>query len=269
MSKSHMTKSASEKAIKGKVYIVGAGAGAVDLLTLRAAKLIEECEILFYDALVNPEMLKLAKHAKLVSVGKRCGHASTAQRFINRSLLAAANKYAKVVRLKGGDPMMFGRAQEEIQALDAGGVQYEVVPGISAAFAASADLGVSLTQRGHSRSVLFVTPRVGEGERTHEWVPAASSAGTIAVYMASKQAASIRDALVSAGYSKATPMVFVESASLSGRRIVPTRLMDLEEAAEELGQGPAILLIGDVYEAIVGRSIEQRNEYVVQLLAQG
>jgi len=240
--------------LKGKVYIVGAGSGALDLLTVRALRLLEECDVVFYDALVNPEILECAKKAKLVSVGKRCGYASTAQRFINRTLVAAVARYQKVVRLKGGDPMMFGRAQEEIDALKAADISFEIVPGISAAFAASADLGVSLTKRGVSRSVVFVTPRVGDGEPVNEWIPPASAGGTIAVYMASKQAGSIQDALLRSGYKGSTPAVFIESASFADRRIVPTTLAGIKAAAKQLGGGPSILLIGDVYEDVIGES---------------
>ena len=134
-----------------------------DLLTLRAARLLAAADIVLHDALVHPDTLALAARARKVAVGKRCGAHSTAQRFINKRLVDAARKHDVVVRLKGGDPMLFGRAQEEIDALDAAGIAYEVVPGITAALAASAELGMSLTQRGVARSVAFVTPRVGDG----------------------------------------------------------------------------------------------------------
>ena len=147
------------------VYLVGAGPGAPDLLTLRAARLLARADIVFHDALVHPDTLALAARAEKIAVGKRCGKHSTAQRFINKRLVDAARTHRVVVRLKGGDPMLFGRAQEEIAALEAAGIACEVVPGITAALAAAAALGTSLTQRGIARSVAFVTPRVGEGER--------------------------------------------------------------------------------------------------------
>src|SRR6187397_1864426 len=128
-----------------KVYLVGAGPGAPDLLTLRAARLLEAAAIVFHDALVHPDTLALAKRARHVDVGKRYGKVSTEQRFINRALVEAARAHDVVVRLKGGDPMLFGRAQEELEALEASGVDVEVVPGITAALAASADLKRSLT----------------------------------------------------------------------------------------------------------------------------
>ena len=115
------------------VYLVGAGPGAPDLLTLRAARLLEQADIVFYDALVHPDTIALAARAQKVAVGKRCGKHSTVQQFINKRLVDAAKRYPVVVRLKGGDPMMFGRAQEEIAALEEAGVECEVVPGITAA----------------------------------------------------------------------------------------------------------------------------------------
>src|SRR5436190_2524729 len=129
----------------GKVYLVGAGPGAADLITLRGARLLARADIVFHDALVQSEILTLAQKAKLVAVGKRCSQISTDQRFINRNLVEAAAKYEVVVRLKGGDPMLFGRAQEEVDALEAAGIECEIVPGVTSALAASAELGVSLT----------------------------------------------------------------------------------------------------------------------------
>src|SRR6185503_4560703 len=128
----------------GKVYLVGAGPGAPDLITLRAARLLEAADVVLFDALVHPDTVALARHARKVNVGKRYGKVSTEQRFINRALIEAARTHATVVRLKGGDPMLFGRAQEEIDALAAAGIECEVVPGVTAALAAAASLRVSL-----------------------------------------------------------------------------------------------------------------------------
>jgi uroporphyrin-III C-methyltransferase len=237
--------------MKGTVYLVGAGPGAADLLTLRAARLLEQADIVFHDALVAAETLALAQRAILVAVGKRCGKLSTAQRFINKQLVDAAARHRTVVRLKGGDPMLFGRAQEEIDALQAAGVPVEVVPGVTAAFAASADLAQSLTQRGLSRSTVFVTPRVGDGESGHDWALPAVAADTVVLYMAGRQAEAISARLVAAGVPATRPAVFVESASLPSRRLVPTRVGALASAADTLGDGPVLLLIGHVYERIV------------------
>jgi len=169
--------------MNGIVYLVGAGPGAPDLVTLRAARLLERADIVFYDALVHPETIALAANAKRIAVGKRCGQHSTAQQFINKRLVDAAAAHAIVVRLKGGDPMLFGRAQEEIAALQAAGVRYAVVPGITAALAASAEIGISLTQRGVVRTISLVTPRVGEGEAANDWARSMAAADAGAIYM--------------------------------------------------------------------------------------
>jgi uroporphyrin-III C-methyltransferase len=234
----------------GTVYLIGAGPGAPDLLTLRAARLLERADIVFHDALVHTGTLALAARAVLVPVGKRCGQLSTAQRFINKQLVDAAARHTVVVRLKGGDPMLFGRAQEEIHALRTAGIPFEVVPGITAALAASADVEQSLTQRGVSRSVAFLTPRAGDGESQHDWARAAT-ADTVVLYMAGRQAEAITRGLISAGVPASRPAVFVESASLSHARVVPSRVGALAAAATSLGQGPVLLLVGEVYEEIV------------------
>jgi uroporphyrin-III C-methyltransferase len=231
----------------GKVYLIGAGPGAADLITLRGAALLKRAGAVFHDALVQPEMLAMAPQAKLVAVGKRCSQVSTDQRFINRSLVEAASKYEVVVRLKGGDPMLFGRAQEEIAALEAAGIAYEVVPGVTSALAASAQLGISLTQRGVSRSVVFATPRVGEDEDVSDWAPAVANADSAALYMGVGQAARIAEVLEAHGMAPSTPAMVVENASLPGSREIATTLGDLRRGLGETFSGPAMLLFGEVY----------------------
>jgi uroporphyrin-III C-methyltransferase len=238
--------------MSGSVYLVGAGPGAPDLLTVRAVRLLERADIVFHDALVHPETLAIATRAQLVAVGKRCGKHSTAQRFINKRLVDAARQHAVVVRLKGGDPMLFGRAQEEIQALRESGIAFEVVPGVTSALAASAELGASLTQRGVSRSVAFVTPRIGEGEQISSWVSAAVAADTAVIYMGRGEAAAISAALIAAGRSRQTPVALVESASLSqGTRHIG-RLTDLPHLATLTGDGPTMIILGEVVNAATG-----------------
>ena len=231
----------------GKVWLVGAGPGAPDLLTLRAVRVLESADIVFHDALVHPGTLALAKRARRVDVGKRNGRVSTEQRFTNRALVEAARTHANVVRLKGGDPMLFGRAQEEIDALAAAGIAYEVVPGITAASAASASLGISLTRRGTARHVAFVTPRTGVGEAPTEWLDAAASADTVALYMAASQAREVSTQLIEAGRDTSTPVIFVENASLQGERRVATTLGDLRLRAAPAFEGPVLMLVGAVF----------------------
>lgn len=233
--------------VTGTVYLVGAGPGAPDLLTLRAAELLRRADIVFYDALVHPDTIALAENAEKIAVGKRCGRHSTAQRFINKRLVDASQKHAVVVRLKGGDPMLFGRAQEEIDELEQHGINYQVVPGITAALAASAAVGVSMTRRGLSRNVTFVTPRRGAGEEGHDWVRSALAADTCAIYMGVGEAAQIAAALIARGASPDLPAVIVESATLPTERRIATRLKDLGVAAAQNITGPAVILLGEVF----------------------
>lgn len=231
----------------GKVYLIGAGPGAADLITLRGADLLKRAGVVFHDALVQPEVLAMAPQAKLVAVGKRCSQVSTDQRFINRNLVEAAAKHEIVVRLKGGDPMLFGRAQEEIAALEAAGVPFEVVPGVTSALAASAQLSVSLTQRGVSRSVVFATPRVGEGEDVSDWAPAVANADTAVLYMGAGQAAKIAAVLEGQGMAGSTPVVIVENASLPGTRQIGCTLRELREGLDLGCSGPALMMFGNVF----------------------
>jgi uroporphyrin-III C-methyltransferase len=233
----------------GKVYLIGAGPGAPDLLTLRAARILERADIVFHDALVHPEVLELASRARIVPVGKRCSQISTDQRFINRNLVEAAQRHEVVVRLKGGDPMLFGRAQEEIDALSANGIEYEVVPGVTAALGASAELGVSLTRRGVSRSVVFATPRVGNDQEENarsNWARAVAGADTAVLYMSRGEAPQLVAALRAAGLPADHPAAIVESASLPQARRLHCRLDELSECAKATGPGPALVMLGEV-----------------------
>jgi uroporphyrin-III C-methyltransferase len=235
--------------MSGTVYLVGAGPGAPDLLTLRAARLLERADIVFHDALVHPGTIALAARAEKIAVGKRCGKHSTAQKFINKRLVDAAGKYGVVVRLKGGDPMLFGRAQEEIAALEAAGIAFEIVPGVTAALAASAELGIALTQRGVARTVTFVTPRVGDGEQASNWASSIVNADTGAIYMGAGQARAIAAALIAAGKSASTPLAIVENASLAQSRTIFSTVGALPALEHGELSGPAVILIGAQFQA--------------------
>ena len=255
----------------GTVYLVGAGPGASDLLTLRAARLLETADIVLHDALVHADTLALAPRAIKVAVGKRCGRLSSAQHFINKRLVDAAREHRVVVRLKGGDPMLFGRVQEEIDALRAAGVPFEIVPGVTAALAASAELETSLTRRADanfegSRSVVFVTPRVaadakdGDARDAMRWIAAVNAADTAVLYMASREADRIAGLLIAAGRKGSTPVALVENASLPN---VFTRVMTLARLASEgltALDGPATLVIGEVVRQAVVLDLERAQE---------
>lgn len=247
----------------GTVYLVGAGPGAPDLLTLRAARLLASADIVFHDALVHPGTLQLAPDAELVAVGKRCGQLSAAQRFINKRLIDAARHHRIVVRLKGGDPMLFGRAQEEIDALREAGVPFAIVPGVTAALAASSELRTSLTRRATSgdagsRSVVFVTPRVAaSGMVDGSWVDAVNAADTAVLYMASREAATIARALIADGRAASTPVAIVENASLPDASTRGTTLGDLARDGLEALRGPATLIVGTVMDGLLRQESEQ------------
>jgi len=172
---------------------------------------------------------------------------STDQRFINRALVEAARQHARVVRLKGGDPMLFGRAQEEIDALVDASIEFEVVPGVTAALAAASQMGVPLTRRGVSRSVTFATARSGPGQRESDWVRAATHSDTTVLYMGAEHAAEIGQILVDAGLPEDLPVAVVERASLEDARSRRATLADLAGGRIDGILTPAVLCIGRVF----------------------
>jgi uroporphyrin-III C-methyltransferase len=247
------------KRAPGTVYLVGAGPGAPDLLTLRAAEVLKRADIVFHDALVHPDVLALAARSRKVAVGKRSGRHATAQKFINKRLVDAARVHGVVVRLKGGDPTLFGRAQEEIAALEAARVPYEIVPGVTAALAAAAEAGVSLTQRGLARSIVFVTPRVGKGEAPSEWAKSAAGADTAVIYMGAGEAAAITAALLEAGARHDLPVLVIENATLPESRHVAMTLAELPQIAAQAFHGPTVIMLGAVFAPTLAAQAEPGN----------
>ena len=233
--------------MSGTVYLVGAGPGAPDLLTLRAARLLARADIVFHDALVTGGILGLCSKAIRVRVGKRSGRHSTAQAFINKQLVDAAHKHKVVVRLKGGDPMLFGRAHEELSYLRKKNIRCEIVSGVTAALAATAELGVSLTARGLARSVAFLTTRAAQGERPNGWLKVALAADTVVIYMGAGEAEAIAGALIGAGKPPATPVAIVARASLPDALRLAGTLAELPALAARCGEGPVAILMGEVY----------------------
>lgn len=232
---------------QGTVWLVGAGPGDPELLTRRAERLIAEASVVFYDALVGPEILDMAtRAARLVHVGKRSGRHSKDQATIDALIVEAARAGEKVVRLKGGDPAIFGRATEELDACRAAGVPIRICPGVTAASAAAASLGASLTLRGMARKLTFVTAHARAGEPLDlDWERLADPEATLAVYMGKAAAGEVSARLIAAGLAASTPVALVESASLPEERHFHTSLGLLPLAARTaLGDGPALLLIG-------------------------
>lgn len=232
----------------GSVWLVGAGPGDPELLTRKAERLIGAASVVFYDALVGPEILDMARHsARLVHVGKRAGRHSKDQKTIDALIVEAALAGEKVVRLKGGDPSIFGRATEELEACRVAGVPVRVCPGVTAASAAAASLGASLTLRGLARKLTFVTAHARAGEPLDlDWTRLADPEATLAVYMGKAAAGEVSARLLGEGLAGDTPVALVESASLPHERVFLTRLDLLALSAKTaLGEGPALLLIGE------------------------
>ncbi|RQH08636.1 uroporphyrinogen-III C-methyltransferase [Paraburkholderia dinghuensis] len=238
----------------GKVYLIGAGPGAADLITVRGARLLGTADVVLHDALVEQAMLDYApKHAKVVAVGKRCGQRSTAQHFINKQLVDAAREHGVVVRLKGGDPMLFGRADEEMRALEAAGIEYEIVPGITAALASAATLRRPLTVRGVARSVALAThSRAADTADIREQV----NADSLVFYMGRDSGPDIARELIEAGRTGTTPVAIVEACSTQRERTLTLTLAALAagEAQDWLdATQPSLLMIGDAFAARAGQ----------------
>ena len=233
--------------VAGIVYLVGAGPGDPELLTLRAHRLLQRCDALVYDALVPLELLELLKEGcELHAVGKRRGQHSVPQPDTNALLVQLAGQHRCVVRLKGGDPFVFGRGGEEMQACREAGVPVEVVPGVSAALAAAAGAGAPLTHRGMAQAVTFVTGHAASGQAPDlDWNALASANHTVVVYMGLSSAPIITARLIEAGRAASTPVLAVENASRPDERRVLSTLGQLPSALSGI-DGPAILIIGEV-----------------------
>lgn len=227
------------------VYLIGAGPGAYDLITVRGATILGQADIVFFDALVDEKMLSWCPQAKLVPVGKRCGKFSNSQLFINRQLVVAANKYPIVVRLKGGDPLIFGRASEEIEALQNAQIHFEVIPGITTALAASAQLKQAPTARNISRTLRITTLPTKLNYVDQE---------TLIYYMGRDELTQIADDLIQKGYATNTPVCLMESVSLPEERSFGCTLQDLmlfQDKSLFVNQKPVIVLVGDVYQETI------------------
>ena len=232
----------------GSVWLVGAGPGDPELLTMKAVRLIEAADIVFTDALVGSGILALIPpHAERVSVGKRSGCHSKDQGTIDTLLVAAAAAGKRVVRLKGGDPALFGRAAEEIAALRAAGHPVQICPGITAASAAAASAGISLSLRGVARDVRFVTAHSQRGEALDlDWDALAKAGTTLAFYMGRSAADAISRELIAAGMAAATPVLIVCDVSLPSEKQLATRLDLLGLATRALAdKAPTLILVGD------------------------
>ncbi|WP_188055170.1 uroporphyrinogen-III C-methyltransferase [Sphingosinithalassobacter sp. CS137] len=232
----------------GSVWLVGAGPGDPDLLTRKAMRLIEAADIVYHDALVGPGVLALIpRGVERVSVGKRAGRHSKDQASIDAMLVAAVRRGRRVVRLKGGDPSMFGRSAEEMTALRDAGFLVQVCPGVTAASAAAASAGVSLSLRGLAREVRFVTAHSRNGAALDlDWASLASPGATLAFYMGRGAAGEIAQRLIAAGLDRATPVLIACNVSLANEKRLSTRLDLLDIATRAFADGaPTLILIGE------------------------
>jgi uroporphyrin-III C-methyltransferase len=239
----------------GKVTLVGAGPGDPELLTLKALKAIQAATVLLVDDLVNPEIVAHAgKGARIIHVGKRGGCKSTPQAFIEKLMVMAAREGENVVRLKGGDPFIFGRGGEEVEHLRAAGIHVEVVNGITSGLAAVTSLGVPLTHRDHAQGVIFLTGHAQRGARLPDWRSLAATAReahlTLVIYMGVSSAGRIQEELL-AGLPAETPVAVVQRASLPGQRHAVTTLGELAATIEREGlASPSVIVVGDVLRGI-------------------
>jgi uroporphyrin-III C-methyltransferase len=231
----------------GKVYLVGAGPGDPDLLTLRAAEAIRASDVIVYDNLVNPEVLAHARRGvELIYVGKRAGEESISQEEINRLLISRASAGRTVTRLKGGDPFIFGRGGEEALALARAKIDWEVIPGISSGIAAAAYAGIPLTHRDYSSSVVFITGHNSRKKRRGvDWSRTAWAADTLVIFMCAETISNIARELILAGRLPETPIAIIRWGTYEHQEVFTGSLEDIAETDLEIAS-PAIAVVGDV-----------------------
>ena len=242
----------------GKVYLVGAGPGDPELLTVRAVRLLQQADMVLHDALVSAEILSLigTGTTRVIDIGKRCGTKLLSQEEINSLLIANAAVHEVVVRLKGGDPSIFGRAGEEIEALMEGKVPFEIVPGVTSAIAGAAAAGISLTDRRFAASVVFTTAHRGEGAEAMAWDKLVTSQSTLAIYMPGSDYELLAGRLCGAGLDAGTPCAVISHAGYPTQRVLYSDLVSLR-SLESL-PAPSLLIVGECARALHGREDAMR-----------
>lgn len=231
----------------GKVYLIGAGPGDLELMTLKAVRLLGEADVVLLDDLVNRDVLRfIAPRARVIEVGKRGGRHSTTQQAIHEQMLEHALAGSTVARLKGGDPFVFGRGGEEMQCLQAAGIEVEVVGGVTSGVAAPAAVGIPLTHRDHARSVTFLTGHGSNDEPTN-WAGLVAAGGTLVIYMGIANLAQIVESLLAAGMPPSRPAAVIQHGTLPQQRSVAAPLNELAATVAAHGIGsPSIVIVGDV-----------------------
>ena len=250
--------------MKGKVYLVGSGPGDPDLLTVKALRLLRSADVVLHDDLVSPEILNvISPAAELHDVGKRCGKKKIQQEMIHFLMIALAESGRQVVRLKSGDPMIFGRAGEEIEALRNAHIPYEIVPGVTSAVAAAAAAEIPLTHRRLSSAVVYVTGHQAFGRETAEWSKLVSSGSTLVVYMPGQRYSELSRRLKSAGLSGETPCAVISRASTSRQQTHCTSINGLEDTPQL--DSPTLLIVGEVVKFAESSLLDQFVADVQQL----
>ncbi len=258
------------RAESGKVYLVGAGPGDPELLTMKAVRLLETADVVFHDDLVPDEVLALVhRHALVTSVGKRCGRPRITQAGIHALMIESANAGQSVVRLKQGDPLVFGRAAEEIAALRAAGIEFEVVPGVTAAFAAGAALQLPLTDRKSASKLIFATGHhaADKADAVSLWSGPLPEDATLVIYMPGRDTSRIARELAEAGVSADMPCAAVSHAATSRQSYATCRLEEFAGLA--CGPAPLLLLVGRAMESLVVGEVDETVSAVVGEAVEG
>lgn len=266
----HLLKAAPQEPDTGHVALIGAGPGDPDLLTLKAQRYLQQADVIVYDRLIGPDILDYARRdARRICVGKTPGGVSTSQTDINRILVREASLGHAVVRLKGGDPFIFGRGGEELEILQATGIDVEIVPGITAAAGCAAAVKLPLTVRGQNRALTFITGMTGDGKAEHDWKALARPEAACAIYMGVKTAPHIEHNLTQAGIDPDTPVVIVQDGTLETERVFTTTINRLSGLIDQQDiSGPAIIFIGlEPNEALKARALH--TEYFEPAMAPG
>ncbi len=228
-----------------KVFLIGAGPGAADLLTLRAARLLESADVVLFDALVSADVLLLTRStARLINVGKRCGRKALDQEEINALLVHEAKSSEVVVRLKGGDPLVFGRAAEEMKALRSAGIEFEIVPGVTAACSAAAAAKISLTDRHCSSELVLTTAQHSQENSSRRLADSVRPESTLVIYMPGRDYGHIREELLAGGLAGDTPCVVVTKISSPDQEVFATDLRSLDQMPSV--PSPSVLIVGEV-----------------------
>ncbi|MCW5593025.1 MAG: uroporphyrinogen-III C-methyltransferase [Burkholderiales bacterium] len=233
---------------RGEVFLVGTGPGDPDLLTVKALRLIREAEVVLYDNLVSDEIMALVPAtAERIYVGKKRADHAMRQEAINELLVSLAHMGRRVLRLKAGDPFVFGRGGEEIETLGASGVRFEVVPGITAALGAASYAGIPLTHRDHAQSCVFVTGNTQDGALNVDWAAIVRPRQTVVIYMGFQNLDELCRELVSHGLAPSTPAAMVQQATTASQRVVCADLATLAARAHEAGlKPPTLIIVGEV-----------------------